>query len=73
MAASQTFKHKDYALVCSASINDSGRFEPVLIVSRQAWPSRPRTIAVPRGAHPTAEIAIAAAHAQGIEWVSNYG
>ncbi|MCX2862048.1 hypothetical protein OOZ63_09365 [Paucibacter sp. PLA-PC-4] len=73
MAVSQTFRHKDYALVCSAEINDSGRFEPALVVSRHAWPSRPRTISVPRGAHPTAEVAIAVAHAQGIEWISNYG
>lgn len=73
MSSTQTYRLKDYELQCSASSNDSGKFEPVLVISRQLWPSRPRTIAVRRGAHPTEDVAIAAAYAQGVEWVANYG
>lgn len=73
MIETQTFRLKDYDLICSAKATDNGRFEPVLVVSRQVWPSRQRTIAVRRGAHPSAESAIEAAHAQGIEWVTNFG
>ena len=71
--ATQIFRVKDYDLACSAMVADSGKFEPTLIVSRHRWPSRPRTIAVRRGGFPTAEVAIESAHAQGIEWVANYG
>jgi len=73
MAATQTFRHLDYELVCSAKAIDSGRFAPVLIVSKQVWPTRPREIAVQRGEHVSEQTAIDAAHAQGIEWVTNYG
>lgn len=73
MTQTQIFRHRDYELTCSAQASDSGSFEPVLVVSKLVWPSRPRTIAVRRGAHPTPDSAIAAAHAQGIEWVTNYG
>jgi hypothetical protein len=73
MAATQTFRHLDYELVCSAKAIDSGRFAPVLIVSKQVWPTRPREIAVQRGEHTSEQTAIDAAHAQGIEWVANYG
>jgi hypothetical protein len=71
--ATQIFRLKDYELACSAKASDSGKFEPALVISRQRWPSRPRTIAVRRGGYPTAEVAIESAHAQGIEWVANYG
>jgi hypothetical protein len=73
MIATQTFRLKDYELTCSAQVTDNGRFEPVLVVSRQVWPSRPRTIAVRRGAHTSAEVAIESARAQGVEWVANFG
>ena len=73
MAATQTFRHLDYELVCSAKAIDSGRFAPVLIVSKQVWPTRPREIAVQRGEHVSEQTAIDAAHAQGIEWIANYG
>ncbi len=69
----QTFRIKDYELTCSAQACDNGRFEPALVISRQVWPSRPRTIAVRRGAHPTPEIAIESARAQGVEWIANFG
>lgn len=73
MTATQTFLLKDYKLTCGAEVRDNGQFEPSLVITRQAWPSRPRTIAMQRGVHPTEEIAIAAAHAQGLEWIANYG
>lgn len=73
MNETQTFRHKDYELTCGARASDNGKFEPTLVVARQAWPRRPRTIAVRRGAHPTPDVAIESAHAQGVEWVSNFG
>ena len=73
MAATQTFRHQDYELLCSATAIDSGRFAPVLIVSKQVWPTRPREIAVQRGEYTTEQTAIDAAYAQGIEWITNYG
>ena len=73
MLDKQTFRIKDYELTCSARATDNGRFEPALVVSKHIWPSRPRTIAVRRGAHPTAEVAIESARAQGVEWVTNFG
>jgi len=73
MGATQTFRHQDYELVCSAKPVDSGRFAPVLIVSKQVWPTRPREIAVQRGEHTTEQMAIEAAYAQGLEWIANYG
>jgi len=73
MAATQTFRHQDYELLCSAKAIDSGRFAPVLIVSKQVWPTRPREIAVQRGEYTTEQTAIDAAYAQGIEWITNYG
>jgi hypothetical protein len=73
MIETQTFRLKNYTLTCSAQVRDNGRFEPSLVITKQIWPSRPRTIAVSRGAHSTATSAIESAHAQGVEWVANYG
>jgi len=73
MIASQTFRVQKYTLTCSALATDNGRFEPELVISKDVWPSRPRTIAVRRGAHLSAELAIESAHAQGLEWVANFG
>lgn len=73
MEATRTFRHQDYELVCSAKAVDSGRFAPSLVVHKQVWPTRPRIIDVQRGDHRSEETAIEAAHAQGIEWVQNYG
>jgi len=73
MGASQTFRHQDYELVCSAKAVDSGRFAPMLTVSKQVWPTRPREIAVQRGEYTTEQTAIDAAYAQGIEWIAHYG
>lgn len=73
MGASQTFRHQDYELICSAKAVDSGRFAPMLTVSKQVWPTRPREIAVQRGEYTTEQSAIDAAYAQGIEWIAHYG
>lgn len=73
MDATRIFRHQDYELICSAKSVDSGRFAPMLTVSKQVWPTRPREIAVQRGEYMTEETAIDAAHAQGLEWITNYG
>jgi hypothetical protein len=73
MTGTQTFHVKEYELSCSAVPSAKGGFEPALVICRQAWPKRPRTIAVDRGPHASADSAIESAHAQGIEWVANYG
>ena len=73
MIETQTFRFRDYELTCGAQASDNGRFEPALVISKHIWPSRPRTIAVRRGAHPTAEVAIESARAQGVEWMANFG
>jgi hypothetical protein len=73
MGTVQTFRHTNYALQCSAKALDNGWFAPVLVVTKQVWPSRPRTIAVSCGDCLSEENAIEAAHAQGIEWIQNYG
>jgi hypothetical protein len=73
MAEIKSCKHRDYELHCSAKRLDSGKFAPVLTVAKQAWPSRPRTIAMQGDAFPTEGSAIDSAYAQGVEWVQNYG
>lgn len=73
MVATRLYRHQDYELQCSATGLDSGRYVPSLVVSRQSWPRRPRIIAVQRGEHGCEESAIDAAHAQGIEWIRDYG
>ncbi|MBL0090631.1 MAG: hypothetical protein IPP87_07610 [Ideonella sp.] len=73
MDVTKIFRHQDYELVCSAKAVDAGKFAPSLVVSKQVWPTRPRVIAVKRGDHNSEDTAIDAAHAQGIEWVQNYG
>ncbi len=73
MGTTKVFRHQNYEVLCSASPGDSGKYVPRLVVSKQAWPTRPRIIAVARGDHLNEETAIDAAHAQGIEWIANYG
>lgn len=73
MGTSKTFQHADYELICSAQALDNGKFAPALVVSRQRWPRRPRTISVRSEACLTEDEAIGIAHAQGIDWVQNYG
>ena len=73
MDANKIFRHQNYELTCSAKPVDGGKFAPMLVVSKQVWPTRPREIAVMRGEHLTEETAIQAAHTQGIEWIDNYG
>ena len=62
-----------YELTCHARAVDGRRFVPTLLVSKQIWPTRPRTIDVGSGDYKTRETAIEAAHEKGVEWVKNYG
>ena len=73
MGATRTFRHQDYELLCSANAVDNGRFVPAVVVAKQVWPRRPRTIAMQRGDYLTEETAIDAARTQAIEWIVNYG
>ncbi len=73
MIATKVFRHGNYELRCSASATDSGAYMPVVVVSKQVWPTRPRVVAVRRGSYATEETAIAAALMQGTEWIVNYG
>lgn len=73
MDATKTFRHQDYEFACSAKALGSGRFTAALVVCKQIWPTRPRVIAMKRDDYLTEDVAIQAAHAQGVEWVLNYG
>lgn len=73
MGVTRTYRYEDYELVCSATAIDGGRFLPAVVVCKQIWPTRPRTIAIRRGDWLTEETAIDAARTQGIEWIANYG
>ena len=66
-------QYRGYELACQARKVDGGRFAPTLVVSKQIWPTRPRTIDVGSGDYNTQEAAIEAAHEKGVEWVENYG
>ncbi|MDE1947099.1 MAG: hypothetical protein KGL43_14270 [Burkholderiales bacterium] len=73
MMATQVFKHHEYDMQCGAQAVDGGKFQPTLVISKNVWPTRPRTIAVRRGNFLTQEVAIASAQAQGLEWIAEYG
>lgn len=73
MTETQTFRFQHYQLTCSAQVCDNGTFRAALVISKDVWPSRPRTIAVRRDRHASAGVAIGSAHAQGLEWVRNFG
>jgi hypothetical protein len=70
---SKVLAFQTYALECSARGMDGGKFAPVLVVTKQLWPSRPRKIEVARGNYADEGSAILAAHRAGIEWVTNFG
>jgi hypothetical protein len=73
MDKSKTFRQDEYEMACSARPDDSGRFIPGLVITKQVWPTRPRKIDVPRGNHASEDDAIEAAHVHGLEWIRNYG
>ena len=73
MDTGKSFHHEKYELLCSAKALDSGKFAPTLVVSRQGWPTRPRTISVQSDGCLTEEEAISSAYAQGVEWIQNFG
>ena len=73
MIGTEVFRLGDYELNCSAKACDDGHFEPALVISRHVWPSRPQRIVLRQGTHPTAELAIESAHAQGVECLARLG
>jgi hypothetical protein len=73
MTPTRVFKLEKYELICGARPVDNGSFEPSLVLTQNVWPTRPRTIAMRKGGFPSEDLAIAAARAQGIEWIANYG
>jgi hypothetical protein len=73
VTTTKAFRHQNYELLCGANAVDGGRFAPSLVVAKQVWPTRAKTIDVPRSVHATADGAIDAAFARGVEWVSIFG
>ena len=73
MVGSRNFRHHGYELLCSAQAVAAGKFAPTLVICTQAWPKRPRVIAVRRGDFVTEEAAIDSAYAQGVEWIRDFG
>lgn len=73
MNVTKTLRHQQYELSCSAKPINGGKFAPVLVITKQVWPTRPREIAMNREHFATEEQAIEAAQAQGLEWITNYG
>ncbi len=73
MVASRIFEHHGYELLCGAQAIDGGKFAPTLVICTQAWPKRPRVIAMRRGDFATEAAAIDSAHTQGVEWVRDFG
>lgn len=71
--ATKICQHQNYELKCSAKMLDNGEYVPLLVITKQVWPTRPREIAVRRGDYTTPEAAVEAAYAQGLEWIANYG
>jgi len=73
MNSTQALTHQNYDMLCGAMPDDSGRFQPTLVITKNVWPTRARTIAVERGVYDDQAHAIQAAHAQGLAWIANYG
>ena len=73
MQTTRIVHHREYELTCSASALDSGKFVPGLVVCKQIWPTRPRTIEMLRGDFLTEETALDAAQSQGVAWIRDYG
>lgn len=73
MPSTRIIRHQDYELTCSASALDSGRFVAGLVVCKQIWPTRPRTIEMRRADYLSAETALDAAQSQGVDWIRDYG
>lgn len=71
--AARIFRHQGYDLLCGTRAIDGGRFAPTLVVCKQSWPTRPRTIAIDRGEYLSEAAALDAARAKGIEWISDFG
>jgi hypothetical protein len=73
MDTNMTFQHRAYDLLCRAKAVDGGKLAPALVTCQQAWPIRPRAIAVRRGDYATEGAVEIAEHKQGVEWTLNCG
>ena len=69
----KVFRHENYELQCSAVPVDGGRFVPSAVLTKQIWPTRPRSIAMRGGHYADQASAIEAARLQGMEWIAAYG
>jgi len=50
--ATKICQHQNYELKCSAKVLDNGEYVPLLVITKQVWPTRPREIAVRRATTP---------------------
>ena len=73
MDKSQVFRWQNYTMLCTAKDAGVGRFAPSLVVSRLAWPTRPREVAVAPGHYTSEDTAIDAARAEGLLWIRDNG
>jgi hypothetical protein len=72
VSQTNTFHHAKFQLVCGARPLQRGRFAPTLVISRQAWPTRPRSIDMSPASYPSEHTAIGAAYAHGLSWIDSF-
>lgn len=73
MQSDSVFRHGDYQLACSARRLANGRFLPGLVVTKEVWPTRARTIALEARDFEAEAAAIEEARVRGLEWIAHYG
>jgi len=73
MQTVSVFHHGDYQLACSARRMGNGRYLPSLVVTKEVWPTRARTIALESSEFEAEAAAIEEARVRGIEWIAHYG
>ncbi|WPB57842.1 hypothetical protein [Xylophilus sp. GOD-11R] len=73
MQTESVFRHGDYQLACSARRLANGRYLPSLVVTKNVWPTRARTIAIEARDFEVETAAIEEARIRGLEWIAHYG
>jgi hypothetical protein len=73
MQSESVFRHGNYQLACSARKLGNGRYAPGLVVTKEVWPTRARTIALEAGDFEVEAAAIEEARVRGLEWIAHYG